>query len=68
MGAIDSLRVTNLDPRDMFGWIYVTEYYTLLHIKYIKWGPHGIREKKVFFKDFPWFKTTTEHKRVSNVW
>ena len=31
-------------PRGLIGRIYVRDYYTLLHTKYISCGPHGFRE------------------------
>ena len=32
-----------LDPTGMVGWIYVGDYLTLLHTKYLSSGPYGIK-------------------------
>ena len=37
--------VANLDPRGMIGRIYVEYHLTLLHTKYISFGPCGFREE-----------------------
>ena len=41
--------MANLDPRSMIGRIYVGCHYLLLHTKYKKSGPHGLREEDFFF-------------------
>ena len=50
--AHDPLGMANLDPRKIVGRIYVGDHYTLLHTKYMHFGPHGFREED-FFKVFP---------------
>ena len=45
MGANDPWGVASLDPRVSIGRIYVVDYYTLRHTKYISSGPHGFREE-----------------------
>ena len=52
MGANDPRGMASLDPRGLIGRIYVGDHLTLLHIKYIRCGPHGFREED-FFKLFP---------------
>ena len=42
-------------PRGLSGRIYVGDYYTLLHTKYISSGPHGFREED--FLSFPHYKS-----------
>ena len=37
--------VATFDPRGMVGRIYVGDYLTLLHTKYLSSGPHGFREE-----------------------
>ena len=36
--------MANLNPRGMFGRIYVVDHWALIHTKYISCGPHGFRE------------------------
>ena len=55
MGANDPQGVVNLDPRGLIGRIYVGDYYTLLHTKYISCGPHGFREED--FLSFSHYKS-----------
>ena len=45
MRANDLRGVASLDPMDLIGRIYVGDYLTLLHTKYISCGPHGFREE-----------------------
>ena len=45
MGANDPRGVASLDPTVLIGRIYVGDHYTLLHTKYISWGPHDVREE-----------------------
>ena len=45
MGANVLWGVASLDPRDMTGRIYVGDYLTLLHTKYLTSGPYGFREE-----------------------
>ena len=52
MGANGPWGVASLDPRGLIGRIYVGDYYTLLHTKYISPKPHGFREED-FYKFFP---------------
>ena len=40
----------SLDPSGMVGRIYVGEHLTLLHTKYLSFGPHGFKEE--FFLKF----------------
>ena len=44
MGAKDHWGMADLDPRGMFGRIYVGDPYKLLLTKYKSCGPHGFRE------------------------
>ena len=44
--------MANLDPWSMIGRNYKGAYYTLLHAKYKRSGPHGFREED-FFTFFP---------------
>ena len=37
--------MANLDTRGLICRIYVGDYYTLLHTKYISSGPHAFREE-----------------------
>ena len=48
MGANDPWGVASSDPRGLIGRMYVRDYYTLLHTKYISSGPHGFREEDFF--------------------
>ena len=51
MGANETRSVTNLGPRVMIGRIYVGDYLTLLHTKYLSSEPYDFREEdfvKVF--------------------
>ena len=48
MGANDSRGVASLGPRGLTDRIYVGDYYTLLHTKYISSGPHGFRGEFFF--------------------
>ena len=41
-----------MDPRGMFGRIYIEEHYTLLHTKYESSGPCGFGEED-FLNVFP---------------
>ena len=43
MGANEPWGVANLDSRCMVGMIYVGEHLTLLHTKYLSYGPYGFR-------------------------
>ena len=36
--------VISLDPRGLIGRTFVGDHMTLLHTKYISYGPHGFRE------------------------
>ena len=49
MGANDPWGMANLDPRGLIGRIYVGDHSTLLHTKYISFGPHGFREDFLIF-------------------
>ena len=51
MGANDPRLVASLGPRGLIGRIYVGDYQTLLHTKYVNCGPHGFREEDflIFF-------------------
>ena len=40
--------MANLDPRGLIGRIYEGDYHTLLHIKHISCGPHGLRKEDRF--------------------
>ena len=44
MGAKEPPDVANLDPRGLIGRIYVGDHLTLLHTKYLSFGPCGFRE------------------------
>ena len=44
MGAKAPKGVASLDPRSLFGRIYLGNHQTLLHTKYISCGPQGFRE------------------------
>ena len=46
MRANDPWGVANLDPRGLIGMIYVGDYITLLHAKYVSLGPYGFREEE----------------------
>ena len=48
MRANEHRDVANLDPRVMFGKIYVSDYLILLHTKYLNSGHYGFRKKKDF--------------------
>ena len=52
MGANDPRGVASLDPRGLFGRIYVGHHSTLLHTKYISSGPHGFREDRLSFSHY----------------
>ena len=52
MGANEPRGRATLDPRGMVGRIYVGDYLTLLHTKYLSSGPHSFREKD-FLVCFP---------------
>ena len=41
MGANEPRGVVNFDPRGMDGRIYVGDYLTLLHAKYLSSGSYG---------------------------
>ena len=41
--------MASLVPRGLIGRIYVGDYYTLLHTKYISCGPHVFREDFLSF-------------------
>ena len=41
-----------MDPRDKAGRIYKEDRYTLLHTKYISFGPCGFEEEGFFFLSF----------------
>ena len=45
MGANKHRGVANLDPRGMVGRIYVGDHLTLLHTKYLRSEPYGLRKK-----------------------
>ena len=45
MGAKEPRGVANLDPRGLIGRIYVGDYLTLLHTKYLNSGPCCFREE-----------------------
>ena len=55
MGANDPRGVASLDSRGLISRIYVRNYYTLLHTKYISSGPHGFREED--FLSFSHYKS-----------
>ena len=44
MGANEPQGVANLDPRGMVGRIYVGDHLSLLHTKYLSYGPYGFNE------------------------
>ena len=48
--------VAKLEPWGLIGRIYVGDLLTLLHIKYISCGPHGVREEE--FLSFSHYKST----------
>ena len=52
MEAKDPEGLANLEPRGMFGRIYVGDHQTLLYTKYISRGPYGYG-KEDFLKFFP---------------
>ena len=43
IGGNDPRGMANLDPRGMVGRIYVGDHLTLLHTKYVSYGPHGFK-------------------------
>ena len=45
MGANDPRGGAIFDPRGMIGRIYIEDHYTLLHTKYISFGPCGFGEE-----------------------
>ena len=45
-GANDPRSMASLDPSGLIGRFDVVDYYTLLHTKYISFGPHGFREEE----------------------
>ena len=47
--------MASLDPRGLIGRIYVGDYDTLPHTKYISSGPYGVREKD--FVSFSHYKS-----------
>ena len=47
--------VVSLEPRGLFGRIYVGDHLTLLHTKYISSGRHGFREED--FLSFSHYKS-----------
>ena len=51
--------VANLDPRRMFGRIYVGDHLTSLHTKYLSSGPHGFREED--FLSFSHYKSVGDN-------
>ena len=44
MGANEPRDVASLDPRGMVGRICVDDHITLLHTKYLSFGPDGFRK------------------------
>ena len=50
MGANEPRCMANLDPRGIVGGIYVGDYFTLLHTKYLSSGFYGF--KKIFEVNF----------------
>ena len=48
METLDPLGGTSFDPSRLIGWIYVECHYTLLHFKYIRYGPQGFREEDFY--------------------
>ena len=55
MGANEPQGIANKDPRDMVGRIHVDDCLTLLHTKYLSFGPYGFRE--VFFLSISHYKS-----------
>ena len=47
--------MASLDPRGLIGRIFVGNHKTLVHTKYISWGPHGFREED--FLSFSHYKS-----------
>ena len=47
--------VASLDPRGLFGKIYVEDHQTLLHTKYISCGSHAFKEED--FLSFSHYKS-----------
>ena len=45
METIDTWGVASLDPRDLIGRIYVSDYYILLHTEYIGCCPRVFRKE-----------------------
>ena len=48
VGANDPWGMAILDLRGWIGRIYIEDFKTLLHTKYISCGPHGFREEDFF--------------------
>ena len=53
MRANEPQNIPNLDPRGMIGRIYVGDHLTMLHTKYLSFGPHGFRKEDFFYFFFP---------------
>ena len=49
MGASNPRGVASLDPRGMFGSIYVANHLTLLQTEYLSSGAYGFGEEDFFF-------------------
>ena len=47
--------MASMDPRGLIGRINVEDHKTLLHMKYISFGPHGLREED--FLSFSHYKS-----------
>ena len=45
MGTNEPRGVVNFDPRGTFGRMYIGDYLTLLHTKYLSSGSYGFREE-----------------------
>ena len=54
-GSNDPRGMAGLDPKGLIGRIYVEDHYSLLHTKYISFGPYGFREED--FLSFSHYKS-----------
>ena len=64
MGANEPWDMANLDPSGMIGRIYIGDYLTLLHTKYLSSGLCGFREED--FRSLSHYKSMGANEGVTN--